>query len=200
MIKPYVRNADLPVLEKFLKKHKAVLWDGEPPYGDDREELFWRGVKAAMILTDWQNEVSDTMISERYGVGPGDVYAMVEGVNWLLHATVQLARLFRPAFYPQVRECEICVKHGIKRELLPLVRLRGIGRVRARRLFDRGITDPDQIRKAGKEDITNVLGKGIADQVFAQLNGNDVRAELEAADPPAVQPTLFSFGKEEEDA
>jgi helicase len=191
MIRPYVKNADIPVLDKFLKKHGEDLWTGAVP--PDEEEDFFRGMKAAMILHDWQSELSDTMIAERYGVGPGDVYAMVEGVNWLLHATVQLARIFKPAFYSQVRECEVCIKHGIKRELLPLIRLRGIGRVRARRLFDRGITDPEAVRHAGREEITRILGKGIADQVFSQL-GSSGNART-GDGPSSPQPTLFSFGR-----
>jgi len=195
MIKPYVKNADLPLLEKFLTKHREELWQGEEP-DPDEEEDFYRGVKAAMILGDWQNEMSDTMIAERYGVGPGDVYAMVDGVNWLLHATVQLARIFKPAFYGPVRECETCVKNGIKRELLPLIRLRGIGRVRARRLFDSGITDPDAIRRAGREEVTRILGRGIADQVFAQLEGA-ARPIREPEENGSPQPTLFSFGNKD---
>jgi helicase len=61
------------------------------------------------------------------------------------------------------------IKQGVRRELLPLVSLRGIGRVRARRLYTTGIKDRDAIVRAGRERITAILGRGIADQVFAQL-------------------------------
>jgi helicase len=191
MLRPYVKNSDLPYLEKFLKKHKEDLWCGGPLPADEEED-YYRGVKAAMILYDWQNEISDTMFAERYGVGAGDVYSMVEGVNWLLHATVQLSRIFRPAFYHQIRECEICVKNGIKRELLSLIRLRGIGRIRARRLYDNGITSPEDIRRTGREEITRILGKGVADQIFSQLGGFGTANAEPGTESP--QPTLFSFG------
>ncbi len=61
------------------------------------------------------------------------------------------------------------MKNGIRRELLPLVKLRGIGRVRARRLFNNGITSPEAVLGAGIETVTKLIGRGIAEQVFAQL-------------------------------
>jgi helicase len=124
-----------------------------------------------MLLSDWTDELPDARICERYTVGPGDVYGMVESVNWLLHATAELSRMFAPAFSLQIREYETCMKNGIRRELLPLVRLRGIGRVRARRLFNNNITSPDAVLMAGTEAVTKIIGRGIAEQIFAQLEG-----------------------------
>jgi len=99
------------------------------------------------------------------------VYGMVESVNWLLHATAELSRMFAPAFHVQIREYEICMKNGIRRELLPLVKLRGIGRVRARRLFNNNILSPDAVLAAGIETVTRIIGRGIAEQIFSQLEG-----------------------------
>ncbi len=61
-----------------------------------------------------------------------------------------------------IKEYEICMKNGIRRELLPLVKLRGIGRVRARRLFNNNITSPASLGTAGIENVTKILGRGIA--------------------------------------
>jgi helicase len=94
---------------------------------------------------------------------------MVESVNWLLHASGELSRMFVPAFHQQIRDFEICMKNGIRRELLPLVKLRGIGRVRARRLFNNNMTSPDAVRAAGIENVTRIIGRGIAEQIFTQL-------------------------------
>ena len=79
--------------------------------------------------------------------------------------------MFAPAFHVQIREYEICMKNGIRRELLPLVKLRGIGRVRARRLFNNNITSPDAVLAAGLDSVTTIIGRGIAEQIFAQLKG-----------------------------
>ena len=52
------------------------------------------------------------------------------------------------------------VEHGIRDELVKLVMVRGIGRVRARRLFEAGYRDPDAIRRADVHAIASVQGIG----------------------------------------
>jgi helicase len=173
----YVRNTDRPQLERMIEEHDEALWLPMPSDEDGVEDYF-RGIKTAMLLTDWSDEMPDARICERYTVGPGDVYGMVESVNWLLHATSELSRMFAPPFHQQIREYEICMKNGIRRELLPLVRLRGIGRVRARRLFNNGIASPDSVRAAGIETITRLIGRGITEQVFAQLERSGTPAPI----------------------
>ena len=85
------------------------------------------------------------------------------------------------------------MKHGIRRELLPLIRLKNIGRVRARRLFNNGITDPTLLRAAGTERIAEILGRGLARQLFEESRDSDEREELEG-EPKLIQPTLSDFG------
>jgi helicase len=165
----YARNADMPALDRMRDAHEGELWC-TPPQDEDEAESYYRALKTTMLLSDWADELPDAKICERYSVGPGDLYGMVESVNWLLHATVELARMFAVSIHPKVREYEICMKNGIRRELLPLVKLRGIGRVRARRLFNNNITSPDALRAAGIETVTIILGRGIAEQIFKQLH------------------------------
>src|SRR5512136_115158 len=176
----YVRNSDRPQLDRMIDEHEDTLWLPMPPDEDEAEHYF-RAIKTAMLLSDWTDEIPDARICERYTVGPGDVYGMVESVNWLLHATAELSRMFAPAFHAQIREYEICMKNGIRRELLPLVKLRGIGRVRARRLFNNNITSPDAVHAAGLASITMIIGRGIADQIFAQLESK------KAPDPTRIR-------------
>lgn len=87
------------------------------------------------------------------------------------------------------------MKNGIRRELLPLVKLRGIGRIRARRLFNNSITSPETLDAAGIENVTKILGRGIAEQLFTQL-GKSRRVAPGEMDGGAVrgQSTLSKFG------
>ena len=87
------------------------------------------------------------------------------------------------------------MKNGIRRELLPLVKLRGIGRVRARRLFNNSITSPDALGAAGIENVTKILGRGIAEHLFAQLDkSRPVRSAEEVDITLRGQSTLSKFG------
>ncbi len=166
----YVRNTDRAQLDRMIGEHEEELWLPMPPEEEEAEHYF-RTIKTAMLLADWTDELPDATICERYAVGPGDIYGMVESVNWLLHATSELSRMFAPGYHVQIREYEICMKNGIRRELLPLVKLRGIGRVRARRLFNNSMISPEAVLAAGIETVTRIIGRGIAEQIFAQLEG-----------------------------
>ncbi len=189
----YARNADVVTLDRVMSERADDLWLAVPP-DEDEMEAFYRSLKTALLLSDWSDELSDAKICERYGVGPGDIYGMVESVNWLLHAGGELARLFRPAFHQPIREYEICMKNGIRRELLPLVRLRGIGRVRARRLFNHGITTPNAITGAGISEVTRILGRGVAEQIFAQLDSRGRKSAVAETDnEESGQSTLMQF-------
>jgi helicase len=186
MPKLYVRKKDLGYLERFVCEHDNELWVEFPSFADEGLESFYETIKTAMLLSNWTEEVPDAQICERYGVGPGDIYMVVEGVDWLMHAGTQLARMFATAHVPAMRDLERRIRHGVRRELLPLVSLRGIGRVRARRLFNNGIRDREAIKAAGREKITAILGRGITEQVFSQLD-----SEGDADDDS--QTTLGSF-------
>jgi helicase len=192
----YAKNSDLAALSRMMEDKGGELW---LPLPTDEEEAegYYRAVKTAMLLSDWTDELPDEKICERYAVGPGDVFGMVESINWLLHATSQLARMFAPKFYPQIAECEICMKNGIRRELLPLIKLRGIGRIRARRLFNNGMTTPEEIKKHPREDLVKILGLGIADQIFDQIEPRKRSTDTTRVNeerPAGGQSTLFRFG------
>ncbi len=166
----YVRKQDLPVLEQFVYAHEDDLW---MEFSWDDGEGFFRSLKTAMLIADWMDEVGEAVICERYNVGPGDIYNAVEGIGWLIHASARIARMETPDCAGPIRETELRVKHGIKRELLPLISLRGIGRVRARRLFNNNITSPEALRTAGIERVSIILGQKIAESIFAQLDRPD---------------------------
>ena len=191
----YVRNADIAALSRMIDNHSEELWFPLPEE-EDAVEAYYRALKTAMLLSDWTDELSDAKICERYSVGPGDIYGMVESVTWLLHASAELSRMFAPAFHVKVREYEICMKHGTRRELLPLIKLRGIGRVRARRLFNNGMTTPDEILVQGIEVVTKILGLGVAEQIFNQLQKKKggLSVKEEGQDTPTGQSTLSHFG------
>ena len=195
MPKLYVRNTDIAALSRMIDGHSEELWLALP-HEEEAAEAYYRALKTAMLLSDWTDELSDAKICERYSVGPGDIYGMVESVTWLLHASAELARMFASAFHQQVREYEICMKNGTRRELLPLIRLRGIGRVRARRLFNNRMTTPDEILVRGMEEVTKILGLGVAEQIFNQLQKKKGVLPIKEDDlnSPSGQSTLSHFG------
>ncbi|HET6580316.1 MAG TPA: ATP-dependent DNA helicase [Methanoregula sp.] len=195
MPKLYVRNSDIAALSRMIEDHTEDLWVFLPEE-EESAEAYYRSLKTAMLLSDWTDELPDTKICERYSVGPGDIYGMVESVTWLLHASTELARMFATAFHTKVHEYEICMKNGSRRELLPLIRLRGIGRVRARRLFNSRMTTPEEILAHGIEEVTKILGRSVAEQIFDQILRNKGMRPVQNSQTATLsgQSTLNRFG------
>ena len=195
MPKLYVRNSDIAALSRMIEDHAEDLWVFLPDE-EESAEAYYRSLKTAMLLSDWTDELSDTKICERYSVGPGDIYGMVESVTWLLHASTELSRMFATACHTKVHEYEICMKNGSRRELLPLIRLRGIGRVRARRLFNSRMTTPEEILAHGIEEVTKLLGRSVAEQIFDQILRNKGMRSVQNTQTASLsgQSTLNRFG------
>ena len=110
----YLRQADLPILERYLYEHENAIWLTLPSFGDEECETFFRALKTALVLSDWTDEVGEAMICERYGINPGDIYSFVESVQWLVHAAARLSSRFAPHFAGPVRDMEVRVR--IRRE------------------------------------------------------------------------------------
>jgi helicase len=68
-----------------------------------------------------------------------------------------------------IRKTRIRVKHGVREELLPLVRLKGIGRVRARMLFSANLKTLEDLRKVPQASLERIIGPRVAKQIKEQL-------------------------------
>ncbi|HPP78641.1 helix-hairpin-helix domain-containing protein, partial [Methanospirillum sp.] len=120
---------------------------------------------------DWADEVSEGMIEERYGIGAGDLYNIIDSGKWLLHGTERLVSVEMPEMSGIIKTLSIRVQHGVRPELLPLVALRNIGRVRARSLYNAGYPDPEAVARAGLPSLARILGEAIARQVINDIIG-----------------------------
>ncbi|MBU0762610.1 MAG: restriction endonuclease subunit R, partial [Candidatus Altiarchaeota archaeon] len=69
----------------------------------------------------------------------------------------------------EVKKIEARVKYGVLEELLPLVSVKGIGRVRARKIFNTGIKTVPQLKNAPLEILTPILGKKTAEKIKREV-------------------------------
>lgn len=184
-----LRRGDEGVCERAIQARGEELWMDAPMFGYDQMNSYLRSLKTALLLLDWADEVGEATICERYGAGPGDIHTMTESVLWLVHAGRALAQMFARMHAPPIGVLERRMRHGVKAELLPLVALRGIGRVRARRLYNNGLVSIESLRAAGVARVAPILGAGIARQVFSQLE------EQERSPEEGAQVRLDEFGE-----
>ena len=130
-------------------------------------------MKTTFLLSRWVEEEKEEMLCDEFNVGPGDIYRHTESMGWLLHAALAIAELFglHKLTFP-LEDMRQRIKYGIKEELLELVRLKGIGRIRARNLYGEGYKKLTDLKHASVEDIAGVaqIGKALAKDILNQIN------------------------------
>ncbi len=105
-----------------------------------------RRMKGALVVQSWMEEESHESIEEKWGVQPGDLRSRVELIEWLLFSMRrilseddELARMDRNAhktLYESIDEVHRRVRFGCRADILGLVAIKGVGRVRAREMAD----------------------------------------------------------------
>ena len=92
----------------------------------------------------------------------------------MLHATHELAKLLgNKKISPLASELIERVAKGIKKELLPIVKLEGVGRVRGRIMYNAGYKTIAEIKHAPLKDLTNLplIGPRLAKKIKEQVGG-----------------------------
>lgn len=124
-------------------------------------------------LGEWIEEAGERTLSDRMGVEPGDMHRMVETGQWLAFSLYEIAKLMgKQHILTELYNLQSRIRYGVKEELMPLVYLEGIGRVRARELYKAGFTDPSKIAKASVAKLASVpkIGPAVAEKLKAQLS------------------------------
>ncbi len=118
-----------------------------------------RGFIIGLILRDWINEIPEREIIQRYGIEAGDLRVIKENGEWLLYAASIIARTINmPSHSRYLMILNERIKHGIKEDALDLVRLRYVGRVRARILLNHGIRSIRDVVNR-EDDVIRLLGE-----------------------------------------
>ena len=142
-------------------------WEGKflvdpPQYDDYQYEYFMGDLKTAWLIEEWASETDEDTITEMMGIGPGDIRSRVDMMDWLLYAMTEISLIYRPECTKMLRNLAVRVRYGIGRELMELVSLKGVGRARARILYDRGIRDLKDVAKKDVNELGSIPGIGQA--------------------------------------
>ncbi len=157
----------------------------EPPtyYGDPTAyEEFLAELKCAKVLLEWISEVPEDEILEKQRVEPGDLLRLTEISDWLLYAVHELAKLLGVKGIPtRAQQLRLRVQTGVKGELVPLVQLKGVGRVRARAIYNAGYRTVGELKSASVTDLMRIptIGPGVAKRIKEQVGGLIKKEEWE---------------------
>ena len=158
MYELYLRSGDREEYTMLAYERESEFLGGMPSeFEEERFEDWLAALKTARMLEDWASELDEETIAERYGVGPGDIRGKVDTAEWLLGAAESLAGELSLESVGAIREARKRVEHGVGEELIDLAGVRGVGRKRARRLYDAGIETRADLRNAEKSVVLGAL-------------------------------------------
>lgn len=158
----YIQSADGWV-EEFIDINQSQLYD------EDNYDYLLREAKTSCMLLDWIGEVKEELISDRYHVGPGDIRRSAETAEWLMHSVAELSKQLDLGITFRAEQLSIRLHYGAGKDLLSLLDLKGVGRVRARKLHQFGITNREKLKSTDPVEISRILGPKVAEKVLIQL-------------------------------
>jgi helicase len=128
--------------------------------------------RSLLALQMWITESTELSLSDTLGIEAGDMHRMVENANWLSYCLREISKhIERSDLLEEFGDLRKRIVYGIREELLDLVRVKGIGRVRARILFKHNIKNLDDLAKIPVNKLAEIdkIGLTIANNIKAEL-------------------------------
>jgi helicase len=173
-LRPY--STEIDNLALFVDEHQEEFMFDVPDKWEDRiaYEEFLGEAKLAWVLEAWIEETTEDETIEKFRVQPGDLYRLISTARWLLYSSHELASLFGyKDMLPHLAGLMERTEKGVKTELLPLVRLEGIGRVRARILYNSGLRTIKDLKETPLQKLISLplIGPKLAKKIKEQVGG-----------------------------
>ncbi len=164
------KKKDMEYVEEVLSAEADNLIDKIPNAWDIDYDDYVDSIKTASFFMGWVEEFGEDKILEVFGVTPGELRARLETADWLLYSISELSLLVGfMDILKDIKKMRVRMEYGIKEELLVLVKLKGVGRARARLLYSSGIKDLGDLRKIPQESLARLIGPKIAAELKEQV-------------------------------
>ncbi|MDH3823350.1 MAG: DEAD/DEAH box helicase [Nitrosopumilus sp.] len=158
-----LRNKDYESASLLIENNSSELLEPISEYDCSRSLL---------ALQSWITESSELSLSDSLGIESGDMHRMAETANWLSYCLREISKhVERADLLEELDNLRRRIVYGIKEELLELVRVKGIGRVRARILYKNGIKNLEDLTKIPVNKLAEIdkIGSTLADNIKSEL-------------------------------
>ena len=173
-----VKVKEYDLIQDALLQHHDKLLVEEPTLYDEEYDAFLASVKTALMLHEWTEEKDEPYLLETFDVRPGELKVKLQTADWLLYAMVELCKLLGfKELLAELMKIRVRLEYGVREELLPLLKLKGIGRVRSRQLFAAGFKTLGHLKAAPAGALERVLGEKLGQSVREQLEGKTPREQ-----------------------
>jgi helicase len=153
-----VRSGEFSEIEEVIAKKGNMVLQQIPKEWDLEFDRFLRSVKTSMFFEDWTREKTEDQILSRFVA------------DWLTYSLQELGLLIgMKDKLKDIRRLRVQLKYGVHENLIPLVRLRSVGRVRGRKLYAAGFKTVASLRKAPLETLSKLVGPKVAYNIKEQL-------------------------------
>lgn len=187
-----VKSTEFDVWSNILLEDEDKMYQKLPSFFEDEFYDTLNIYKTSKMLLDWLNEESEESIMNKYNVRPGELHMKLTNADWLTYACEEL--LLLTGKKEEKKHLEILrfrLKNGVRAELVPLLRLRGVGRVRARKLYLHGISTLGDVKKADAQKLAKIVGKKLAINIKDQVGQTVDEKTLIAGETKNGQQTLL---------
>jgi len=168
---PMVRKAEEEELSALLASRKEELTEPPAPWDFDFE-LYIQALKATRVMQAWIDEESEDRILDNFGIAPGDLRNYLNNVEWLVYSLEQVVEATRGPSR-DLKKLVQRIKYGVRSDLLELVQLPGIGRVRARKMHKAGVTRHNLTKVLEEKPgmIAELVGQKVMEKLLANSGG-----------------------------
>ena len=166
-----VKSKEQEKIQEELVKNYDSLLEEEPSAFDLEYNEFLNSIKTTLFFDAWINEKDEDYLMENYDVRPGEIRVKLEIADWLLYSCEELSKASQLSreLSKELNKLRIRVKNGAKEELLPLLKLKNVGRVRARKMVNNGLRDLGDLKKVHPITLAQIIGRATAMSVKEQL-------------------------------
>jgi len=170
-----VRKKEEDKINDDIVKYENYFLQDEPSMFEPEYDSYLNSVKTSLFFLEWVNEKDDEYLMENYNIRPGETRAKLNIADWLLYCMEEFCKLTQlHHLVKEIVKVRIRIKYGVKEELLPLLKLKSIGRVRARKLFTNKIKTIGDVKSADTTKLIQILGKKTALEIKKQV-GEEVK-------------------------
>ena len=158
-----LRQKDYELASLLIENNSSELLESISEYDCSRSLL---------ALQSWITESTELSLSDSLGIESGDMHRMTENADWLIYCLREISKhVERADLLEELDDLRKRIVYGIKEELLDLVKVKGIGRVRSRLLYKHGIKNLDDLAKIRVNKLAEIdkIGSTIADNIKTEL-------------------------------
>lgn len=172
-----VRTKEVDDIMQKLVESEGSLIVLEPSQYEPEYDNFINSFKTSLFFQDWIDEMDEEYLLEKYDIRPGEIKVKLDIADWLIYSAAEMCKLLKyQNMLAELNKLRIRLKYGTKEELLALLKLENIGRVRARKLYSHGIKDVGDVKKANIVTLAQLIGKNVAINIKEQV-GEKVKKE-----------------------